>query len=215
MENTYEVENIKQATGVGSVTLVGYLTKSYPMAGGNCFSVHTDAAEYRVINFGYENLQELMRREVISWPLDIIPISERHCVIADYRIPKEWYNDRFCSTCTPSDLLPPQQKLERVLDLKSGRRVEREIEIDGKKMIAVSYNVGMKEGIVMAPFKWSVDPSFPIYEHPNASKDLENELLKSKYADRKINSDFYGRVFLDDQNNEENKNNVEDKDEQS
>lgn len=209
MENTYEVENIKQATGVGSVTLVGYLTKSYPMTGGNCFSVHTDAGEYRVVNFGYENLEELMRREVVAWPLDIIPISERHCVIADHRIPKEWYQDRFCSTCTPSDLLPPQQKLERVLDLKSGRRVEREIEIDGKKMIAVSYNLGMKEGLVMVPFKWSVDPSFPIYEHPNASNDLENEILKSKYADRDINSDFYGRLFPNDEDN------AKDKDEQS
>lgn len=43
--------------------MVGYLADSYPIDGGNCFDlIDTDGSRHRVVNFGYENLKEWMKR---------------------------------------------------------------------------------------------------------------------------------------------------------
>lgn len=81
-------------------TLVGY-QGPFPRKRGNCFSVEVDGSgDYRIVNFGAENLDELVRRGVLSWPVEIKPLSEREAVIADARIPAEWYSD-YCPTCWP------------------------------------------------------------------------------------------------------------------
>lgn len=100
----------------GSVTLVGYLSKKFPIKGGNCFSlIDTDGESHRVVNFGYENLVEWMKR---TGQKDIkvrcIPKSDWLWEICDERIPKEWYNVKYCTTCTPLRLLPFEQRKEYV-----------------------------------------------------------------------------------------------------
>ena len=144
-------DNIKLATRITKVTLVGYFGE-FPMERGNCFSVSVnDERDYRIINFNYENLEKLIEDSVVSFPLKISKLSEGIAIIADERIPDEWYSKRFCETCTPSDLLPVPQKLKHFLDIERGIRVEKEIEIDGKKMKMVSINVESKT--VHVPWK--------------------------------------------------------------
>ena len=144
-------DNIKLATDITTVTLVGYFGE-FPMERGNCFSVYVDdERDYRIINFNYENLEKLIEDSVVSFPLKISKLSEGIAIIADERIPDEWYSKRFCETCTPSDLLPVPQKLKHFLDIERGVREEKEIEIDGRKMKMVSINVESK--IVYVPWK--------------------------------------------------------------
>jgi hypothetical protein len=149
-------DNIKLATDITTVTLVGYFGE-FPMERGNCFSVSVDAErDYRIINFNYENLEKLIEDSVVSFPLKISKLSEGIAIIADERIPNEWYSKRFCETCTPSDLLPVPQKLKHFLDIERGIRKETEIEIEGIKMKMVSINVESK--IVHVPWKIETRP---------------------------------------------------------
>jgi hypothetical protein len=144
-------DNIKLATDITTVTLVGYFGE-FPMERGNCFSVSVDdERDYRIINFNYENLEKLIEDSVVSFPLKISKLSEGIAIIADERIPDEWYSKRFCETCTPSDLLPVPQKLKHFLDIERGVREEKEIEIDGRKMKMVSIKVEPR--IVHVPWK--------------------------------------------------------------
>jgi len=111
---------------VGTVTLVAYFSDKFPMENGNCFSmveVGTDNY-YKIINFNHENLEELLKREIIDFPLNVIILGGRTAIMADERIPLDWYSDRFCSVCTPVDYLPTPQKLERLIDIKTGALVE-------------------------------------------------------------------------------------------
>ena len=103
---TFELDSLIKATAVGTVTMVAFYGE-FPMESGNCFSVRSEDGKYRqVLNFGHENFEELLARKVISYPVEILPMSDGHCLMADHRIPKEWYNNEFCSSCTPNDLLP-------------------------------------------------------------------------------------------------------------
>ena len=130
-ETPYEIASLIGATGVGAVTLVGFFGE-FPRERGNCFSVKSDDGKYRrVLNFGHENFEELLDRGILSYPVEILPLTDGHCLMADHRIPKEWYDKKFCAVCTPLNLLPPQQKLERLLDLRSGKRKETEFSIEG------------------------------------------------------------------------------------
>lgn len=187
MKETYEIENIKKAKRTGYVTYVGYVTCSFPMETGNCFSVISeDGSEYSVVNFNYENLKELLKRGELEWPIDIISISEQHCVVADHRIPIEWYNTKFCETCTPKHLLTPQQKLSRILDLKSGKRTERKVIIDGNEYVSITKRSDMTSGIVFIPNSTSNESKVEF---------MPSNKLKSKYDGRNIDNKYYGTVM--------------------
>ena len=137
-------ENLKLATDVTTVTLVGFFGE-YPRERGNCFSVSVQGERnYRIINFNHENLEKLIEDGVISFPVKISKLGEGIAIIADERIPDEWYSKRFCETCTPGDLLPIPQRLKHFLDIERGIREEREIEIEGRKMKMVSIKVEPK-----------------------------------------------------------------------
>lgn len=138
---------------VTSVTLVGYITDSYPSPRGNCFSVKgQNGQSYRILNFNHENLEELMRRDIIEWPIMIHELEPGYAVVADARIPDEWYDTKFCNTCTPRNLLPYPQLLRIELEIMRGNRTEREVEINGKKHIMVSINVKSESRPVRAPY---------------------------------------------------------------
>lgn len=148
-------DNIKLATNVTTVTLVGYFGE-YPMERGNCFSVSVEGDEgYRIINFNHENLEKLIEDNIVSFPIKISKLSDGIAIIADERIPDEWYSKRFCETCTPSDLLPLPQRLKHFLDIERGIREERIFEIGGQKIKAVSIKVESK--IVNVPWKIKTD----------------------------------------------------------
>jgi hypothetical protein len=130
------------ATHVTNVTLVGYLIKEFPSPRGNCFGMMAeDGEKYRIVNFNYENLEKLIKDKLIDFPILIHKLRDGFGVIADPRIPDDWYSTRFCESCTPRDLLPYPQKLRIELQILRGDRKERVIEIDGKKIIATTINI--------------------------------------------------------------------------
>ena len=115
----FETIEAKQIT---SCTLVGYIGKDFPMKRGNCFSVEAeDGKDYRIVNFNHENIEELLERRTIEFPVKISPIGEGVALIADERIPTDWYDSRYCETCTPRNLLPQPQQLRIFLDIQSGK----------------------------------------------------------------------------------------------
>lgn len=114
------------ATNITTVTLLG-VWGDFPLKSGNCFGVKGDDNKYyQILNFVYENIKHLMATTDLTFPVKIIKYSDNTALIADIRIPREYYRNRFCSTCTPRDLLPPNQRLMELLDIESGKRIEHE-----------------------------------------------------------------------------------------
>ena len=112
------------AIETGMHTLVYYGGKDFPLPRGNCFSVKAENGKYyRIVNFGFENLQHLCKEKGLTWPIKISCIGPEHAVINDERIGERWYQSEFCTTCTPHDLLPlPQQLKEYRCEARGGRR---------------------------------------------------------------------------------------------
>lgn len=139
------MEDYLMAKNITTVTLVGYIGE-FPRERGNCFSVSVEGEErdIRIVNFNYENLKKLLDDGIVEFPIKISKISSGTGVIIDGRIPDDWYSKGFCETCTPRDLLPLPQRIKHLLDIQRGRRVETEVELDGKKMTMVSINVEPK-----------------------------------------------------------------------
>ena len=134
-------DNLKKALGITTVTLVGFFG-DFPRKYGNCFSVRTENEQYRIVNFNYENLTELINNNIVTWPIKISTLSNNIAIICDERIPNEWYSNRFCETCTPISLLPIPQRLKHFLDIERGIREERDVEINGVKSKLISIKVG-------------------------------------------------------------------------
>ena len=114
---------------VGFSTMVGSIGE-YPRSFGNCFSLIDDEGrEVRIVNFYLENLEELLRRKTIEWPVKVLKLSDSTGVIHDFRVSDEWYNEKWCETCCPRELLPINQRLK--FDRKVGRGEIEVIEGDG------------------------------------------------------------------------------------
>lgn len=144
-------EEYKEATSIGSVTLVGFSgSKSFPKKWGNCFSVGTNNKEwYKIVNFNYENFEHLLKQKVISFPVKILELGKNSAVICDNRIPRDYYNERFCIVCTPTDLLPIPQRLEQLLDLQDGTRKEF-----GNGIVQITYQ---NKEVLKLKEKWKVE----------------------------------------------------------
>lgn len=91
-------------------TLIGP-SKGYPVKRGNCFSIECDdGKEYRIVNFNVENYEKCIELGVDN--IHIKPLSDKIAIIHDERIPENWYDEKYCTTCCPFDLLPEPQKME-------------------------------------------------------------------------------------------------------
>ncbi len=105
-----------KAYSIGEETTIGVSGKA-PFTHGNCFGVHTGQRiwskepSYKIVNFNVENLRHLLEAG-LTWPIEIFPISERHALIHDKRIPREFYDKEYCSLCCPRDLWPEPQRME-------------------------------------------------------------------------------------------------------
>jgi hypothetical protein len=110
---------------VGMVTLVGYFGP-FPRAHGNCFDAVADNGKaYRIVNFGHENLKELLRRG-LKYPVKIrvlVDGKRRRAIIHDERIGDAWYSEQWCDGCCPDEFLPIQQRLVHERQEARGERV--------------------------------------------------------------------------------------------
>lgn len=151
MTNIAESWTKSKAFCFTSHTLVGYdMSAKFPREHGNCFSVMEELLpgaaddikskpdderweaiskaqkenllrENRIVNFNHENMEELLERGVVQWPIDILVVVPGVAVIHDARIPASWYDKYFCPTCCPTSHLPVTQHLNSMRDIESGR----------------------------------------------------------------------------------------------
>lgn len=150
----------KRALSVTSQTLVGIGSSEFPLRHGNCFSmVCDDGSEYRIVNFYVENLKELEKGGVIEDGVMIMPISGRHAIIMDERIPNNWYSGEYCTTCTPFDLLPDTQKMGSILSELKGETTHSGsvISYDNDRIRENEKSFREKMGIPEPPRKDPVD----------------------------------------------------------
>jgi hypothetical protein len=106
-----------------SHTLVGGINKTFPVKTGNCFSVEaSDGKKYDIVNFYYENYQEVNRLGLKN-QIKIRSLSERAAIILDERIPDRWYNNYYCEVCCPESLLPHPQRMRHQRQEARGERV--------------------------------------------------------------------------------------------
>ena len=183
--------NVVNALRVGSVTCLGIIDKTFPIEYGNCFAVGIGQGKwYSIVNFKHENLEELLFRKVISWPIKISPIDEHRAVIFDERIPDEWYSRRWCETCCPEELLPiPQQHIHRLQELRGDRTVST-VTLGNEKMQIVSLNIKAKPGIIKT--KWKIKYEDPIV----IINEGAVEKWGKRYSEKKINKDFYKEIRI-------------------
>ncbi len=109
-----------------------------PHKRGNCFSVITDNGgerkEYRIVNFNFENLEALLSKG-LTWPIRIMLKSPTVAIIYDTRIPYNWYQEQYCTTCCPHNLLPEPQQVQNILEMECGFQIreQRSIRYDYSK----------------------------------------------------------------------------------
>lgn len=146
MSKRNEIETTS-GVGFGAVTLVGYLGE-FPRERGNCFDlVGEDGSWHRVVNFGYENMKELMRRGLVDFPIKMYVMEPGAAAVCDHRIPDDWYSDRFCETCTPRHLMPMPQRLKIQRQIDSGFREEHSVTTtEGKELIYTTFRFGRRSG---------------------------------------------------------------------
>lgn len=120
-----QTENFVNGVNIGSVTLVGYMHKKFPHPSGNCFSmIAENGVEYKVVNFNYENMEELINNRGIKLPIRLYILGDaatsRTAVVCETRINNSWYSKEFCTVCTPNKYLSFTQRLAEELLVESG-----------------------------------------------------------------------------------------------
>lgn len=112
-----------QMNGVGSYTLVGYMSNSFPMSSGNCFSMYNAGGDtYKILNMNHENLEHLISIGKVTYPLEVDVLEDKHvvgyAVVCDERVPKNYLDNEYCSICCPDRLLPKEQRERKELKEK-------------------------------------------------------------------------------------------------
>lgn len=151
----YNPSDLINADTITSRTLLGIDCSEFPIERGNCFSVKSGNEEYRIVNFNYENLLFLISSNKVWFPIKILPLSKNVAVICDGRFPKDFYQTRFCETCTPEDLLPVAQRINQLMDMEKGIRTEKMTDM-GK---IIGYNVESK----IIKTDWMTEEGKPIF----------------------------------------------------
>ena len=133
-----ECNKVLKATHITHHTLVGVLGNTFPRKGGNCFGVALeDGRDVQIVNFILENLQELLKRG-LKWPIKVELLTEHEGIVIDERIPDNWYNDAYCSVCTPFEFLNHCQKKKHERAIARGD-IKIHVALDGTRW--TSHNV--------------------------------------------------------------------------
>lgn len=135
---------------IAGTTLIGVMTKEFPIEYGNCFSLYdTNGKSHRVVNFVYENLKEWIKRtnqkDII---VRCIPKSDLLWEICDDRIPLNWYKQEYCTVCTPLRMLPFEQR-KRYVSKYSFTKVPNPLDKTKWYIITYPKNVKSKNRIII------------------------------------------------------------------
>jgi hypothetical protein len=90
---------------------------------GNCFSVHNSKTDedFRIVNFGYENIKMLLELNIVEYPIKIWKLDEGIAIVHDKRIPNRFYWGEYCTCCCPNNLLPLPQRARHDLGIQRGQ----------------------------------------------------------------------------------------------
>ena len=183
----------KQGTEIGSITLVSYFGE-FPRKYGNCFTILADGEYYRILNFNYENLQHLIKTDVVSYPIQISILRDQFAVIVDPRIPDEYYRNKFCTSCTPEDLLPVPQRIHQILEVQRGNRKEIPFEMGSLKGKMIKTNVKEQPDLIYVPYTVEPPTDFEIlYDDCPAGVEFYNKA---------VNPDFYKEIKITNKEDE-------------
>lgn len=99
------------------------IVSSTLLARNNCFSVKTeDDNEYNIVNFYYETFNDLLDEKILEWPVRISILKEKVALIDDVRVAERYYNDQYCTSCCPRDLLTEPQRMSIDRQVEKGMR---------------------------------------------------------------------------------------------
>lgn len=124
LQDLFEFKSHKEIelVGFGSVTLIGVINPTYPLDYGNCMSMlDEEGNSYRVLNFVHENMEYLIDKEVLTFPVKSLLLDDGYVVIHDGRIGENWYRHEFCNTCCPIEMLPITQRLKTARNVLRGK----------------------------------------------------------------------------------------------
>jgi hypothetical protein len=111
---------------ITSQTLVGSSGK-YPRQHGNCFSMDVgEEKDCRIVNFLVENLEHLLKKKVITYPIELKLLSPRTAIIIDNRIPESYYQKDYCTICCPKEYWLQEQKDEWQQKIDNGEIIEKD-----------------------------------------------------------------------------------------
>jgi hypothetical protein len=73
---------------------VNHTLEEYPCMQGVTFNL-TDEQDndLTVVNMNHENFTELLRRKIITFPIDIVKLDDHNTFITDIRIPNNWKSE--------------------------------------------------------------------------------------------------------------------------
>ena len=160
---------VRQATGIISTTLLGVMSREFPLSHGNCCDLETPEGGVNIVNFVAENLQELIANRGLTWPVRVELLGPRTAVIQDPRIHDSWYARQFCTTCCPDELLPlPQQLGNARREMRGTRTVRRDA--DGQVTgISETLSRAADDALIGAPVRTPCGPMFISIERPGMS----------------------------------------------
>lgn len=191
-------DNMRIPIKFGATTLIGSFGE-FPRKTGNCFSLMDEKGEYhRVVNFNYENLKEWMHRTgQTDVDVECIPKSDHIWMIADERIPKNWYSNRFCEVCTPYRLLPYEQRKAMFARTK----VSQYHDESGERRLIFSTQIGNPQPkTLIEPWTVQISDDIEAFHSLDAEEEL-SDVLK-EYSSRFINSDFYKKITIKDEDDD-------------
>jgi len=129
-----------RAYSIGMCTLLGVIETKYPMKHGNCFDLENKdkSQSIKIVNFKLENLNYLLRNNIVSYPLEVKKLSKRYGILVDKRIPKDFFDESYCEICCPRHLLLEHQQKRIQAELDSGKRTEKTIMGDDGDMLVIT-----------------------------------------------------------------------------
>lgn len=110
---------VAQVVSIGYVSLVGIMKTKYPLEYGNYFSMVTaDNKEFEISNMWFENLDYLIKQEVVSFPIQVKILGRGWAMVYDVRVPPNFLMET--SYRAPMEFWSLRQLANRQLKIDSG-----------------------------------------------------------------------------------------------
>jgi len=93
---------------VGGQTIIAS-SGPFPRDRTNCFDlILENHRSYKVVNMGLENLQYLIEKGKVDWPLMVqhVETNPRCVEVVDARVPREYLREYWCETCIGRQFIP-------------------------------------------------------------------------------------------------------------